>query len=212
MNAPFFRILRGGLLLCLASLPGCTAAVRTDSANSYLIVDSLTAASGAKPDSFGGSLASDVLTYVKKDLGSGPVFVPTVFEDELQVTLHLGMKDPGTSTTPTTPSAANSITVTRYHVNFVRSDGRNTPGVDVPYPFDGAFTLTVGGSTASAVVPLVRLQAKIEAPLKALAGGNGAFAISTIAEVTFYGQDQMGRQVSVVGKISVTFADWGDPA
>ena len=64
----------------------------------------------------------------------------------------------------------------------------------------------------SAGLTLVRLQAKSEAPLKALIGGNGAFAISTIAEITFYGQDQAGREVSVTAKISVTFADWGDPA
>lgn len=207
------RSLRAGAIaLLLGGLPGCTAAVRNDAASSYLIIDSLQAAAGVKPDTFGGNLASDVLTYVKKDVGGLQVLVPTVFEDIAQVTLRLAMKDPGTATTPTAPSAANYITVTNYHVNFVRSDGRNTPGVDVPYAFDGAITLTVRDAAATVAMTLVRIQAKNEAPLKALAGGGGAFAISTIAEVTFYGKDQMGRDVSVVGKISVNFADWGDPA
>ena len=58
---------------------------------------------------------------------------------------------------------------------------------------------------------LVRVQAKQEAPLKALVGNGGAIAISTIAEVTFYGTDQAGRPVSVTGQISVDFNDWGDP-
>jgi len=196
----------------LVVLPGCTANTRNDSASSYLIVDSFLAASGVKPDTFGGTLASDVLTYVKKDVGGVQVLVPTVFEDSAQVTLRLGMKDPGTATTPTSPSSANYITLTQYHVNFLRSDGRNTPGVDVPYPFDGAVTVTVGASTAVAAMTLVRLQAKSESPLKALAGGNGSFAISTVAEVTFYGRDQAGREVSVVARISVNFADWGDPS
>ena len=32
-----------------------------------------------------------------------------------------------------------------------------------------------------------------------------------IAEVTFYGTDQAGNDVTVTGTISVTFADFGDP-
>jgi hypothetical protein len=59
---------------------------------------------------------------------------------------------------------------------------------------------------------LVRAQAKLEAPLKALRNGGSAIVISTIADITFYGQDQNGNQVSVTGSISVNFADWGDPA
>ena len=35
--------------------------------------------------------------------------------------------------------------------------------------------------------------------------------ISTLADVTFYGQDQTGRAVSVTGTIGVNFADWADP-
>ena len=117
-----------------------------------------------------------------------------------------------TAASPTTPTTANYITVTQYHVSYIRSDGRNTPGVDVPFPFDGALTVTVGASAATASLTLVRLQAKNEAPLRNLVGGNGALAISTIAQITFYGTDQTGRAVSVTGNISVNFADWGDPA
>jgi hypothetical protein len=35
--------------------------------------------------------------------------------------------------------------------------------------------------------------------------------LSTIAEVTFYGADQAGRAVQVVGRIGVNFANWSDP-
>ena len=213
MNRCLSRTLTAGALSAmLIAASGCTSAVRSDSASSYLIIDTLQAAAGVKPDTFGGHLASDVLTYVKKDVGGTQVLVPTIFEDIGQATFRLGMKDPGTTATPTAPSSANFITITQYHVNYVRSDGRNTPGVDVPYPFDGAVTLTIGASTATAAVTIVRLQAKTEAPLKALVGGNGAFAIATVAEITFYGKDQAGHEVSVTGKISVNFADWGDPA
>ena len=88
--------------------------------------------------------------------------------------MHLGLKDPGSSDSPTSPTTANFITVTRYHVDYVRADGRNTPGVDVPFPFDGAMTLTVGAGNATGSFELVRVQAKHEAPLMALRGGGGA--------------------------------------
>jgi hypothetical protein len=213
MSRSRFRPERGAALVLLAAmLSACTATTRTDTANSFLMIETLAAASGARPDTFGGNLASDVLTLVKRDVGGTQVFVPTVYEDLARVTFRLGMKDPGSTESPTTPSSANFITVTRYRVDYIRADGRNTPGVDVPFGFDGAVTLTVGGATATAAMTLVRIQAKNEAPLKALVGGNGAQAISTIAQITFYGKDQAGRDVSVAGQISVNFADWGDPA
>jgi len=101
----------------------------------------------------------------------------------------------------------NSITITQYHVEYIRSDGRNVQGVDVPFAFDGAVTVTVAG-TATVPFTLVRIQAKQEAPLAALAFGGGANTITTIARVTFYGHDQNGREVSVSGNIEVSFSDW----
>jgi hypothetical protein len=82
----------------------------------------------------------------------------------------------------------------------------------VPYSFDGAATGTIGADGSVLTFVLVRAQAKLEAPLRALRGGGGAIVISTMAEVTFYGADQNGNTVSVTGTISVNFADWGDPA
>jgi len=34
--------------------------------------------------------------------------------------------------------------------------------------------------------------------------------ISTIAQVTFYGHDQTGRNVSVSGQLNVNFSNYGD--
>jgi len=36
--------------------------------------------------------------------------------------------------------------------------------------------------------------------------------ISTIAQITLYGRDQAGNDVSVTGTMSVNFADWADPS
>jgi hypothetical protein len=173
---------------------------------SYLIVSLLQAASGAKSATFSTFLESDVVTNVK---GTGTTLVPTVYEDMGQVALSMAMKDPVTVFEPT---ATNTITVERYHVDYVRTDGRNTQGVDVPYSFDGAVTGTITSTGTTLVFVLVRAQAKLEAPLLALRGLGGAVIISTLAQVTFYGHDQAGNAVSVSGTISINFSDWGDPA
>jgi hypothetical protein len=59
------------------------------------------------------------------------------------------------------------------------------------------------------VITLVPAKAKLESPLLALRTQGGQVIISTIAEVTLYGTDQAGRDVSVLAKISVAFADYG---
>ena len=187
------RVRVAGAAVLLLSTISCGELSRQGSASTYLIVTSLEGSSGSTGTS-GGILESDVITVVDD--------VATIFSDGGEVTFTLATKDPGVGTSP-----QNYITIDRYRVRFVRSDGRNTEGVDVPYGFDGAFTVTVSG-TATGEFTLVRVQAKAEAPLKALAISGSV--ISTIAEVTFYGQDQTGRAVTASGRISVNFANWGD--
>jgi hypothetical protein len=184
----------------LLGTTSCTSMTRGSESNSYLIIDRLAAAAGGFDEDEETSLQSDVLTK-----GS-------VFEDVGLVTFRLALKDPGVPTVPNVMTTNNFITVNRYRVTYSRADGRNTPGVDVPHPFDGAFTVTVRAEgTAEATFPIVRVQAKAEPPLRNLIGNFGQGVISVIADVTFYGYDQTGRAVSVAGKISIDFADWGDP-
>jgi hypothetical protein len=188
------------VVLSLASV-SCGTVAREGTASSFLIIKALEGASGAQPGTFGATVSSDVLTVVQK--------VPTIFSDPGRVQLALALKDPGAPASPASPSQANWITVNRYHVRFIRSDGRNTEGVDVPYAFDSTVTATVADDTTIGFT-LVRLQAKEEAPLRALAVSG--VIVSTIAEVTFYGHDQTGRAVSVTGNIGVSFGNFGDPS
>jgi len=190
----------GITILAVAVISACGKMNTTGRSSSYLLIDVLQGASGAKPDTFSTVVQSDVQTK------------GGIFEDPGKVTMHIALKDPGTPSVPSSPSSANSVTVTSYHVVFRRSDGRNTQGVDVPFAFDGAATGTINATGSSLVFVLVRAQAKLESPLSELRGVGGAFIISTLADVTFYGQDQNGNQVSVTGTISVNFADWADPA
>lgn len=189
-----------GALALAVAVSSCGDQVRQGTASSYLIIASLEGASGAKPQTFGTIVSSDVVTVVNN--------VATFFADPGQVTFTLGLKDPGPASGPAAPTQNNFITVDRYHVRYVRADGHNIEGVDIPYAFDGAFTVTVVSGNTTAGFTLVRNQAKEEAPLKALQ--TNPIVVSAIAQVTFYGHDQTGREVSVTGNIDVHFANFGD--
>jgi hypothetical protein len=120
------------------------------------------------------------------------------------VTLHLVPKD-----FLIEPTSNNQVTLTRYHVTYRRADGRNTPGLDVPFGFDGAATGTVpptGALTLS--FELVRHVAKQESPLAQLVLSPNI--INTIADVTFYGTDLVGNAVSASGSMSIEFGNFGD--
>lgn len=188
-------------LVLTAGASGCGDVVREGTGTSFLIITDMDSFTGAEPNLFDQELESDVVTFVDD--------FPTVYSDGGRVRFRVGVKDAGGVGSPNAPTQNQFITINRYHVKYVRADGRNTPGVDVPYPFDGAFTVTVTSGEVEAVYTLVRAQAKLEAPLGSLA--KDPIVISTLAEVTFYGVDQTGHEVSAVGHISVHFANWADP-
>jgi hypothetical protein len=191
---------------------GCGEAVRTGRSPVSLVVNRVEAASGAEPEEFANQLASDVETYVEQQIDGEQVRIPTIFADPGVAEFSLSLKDIGPPGSPAAPSTNNAVTINRYRVSYRRTDGRNAPGVDVPYAFEGAGTITVvPGANASLGFELVRIQAKEEPPLRGMRGGGAAIAISAIADVTFYGRDQVGNEVSATGSIAVTFADWGDP-
>ena len=197
-----------------ASAASCGDVVRDGRSPVYLVIDQLTASRGAPtPGAYTGTLLSDVVTNVTTGGGcstSSPC--PTIYNDFGRVSLRMSPKDigPQTGTVPS-PSPNNEVTINRYRVTFQRSDGRNTPGVDVPYGFDGAATGTIpSGGTLTLDFELVRHVAKLEAPLVYLA--TNLNVISTIAEVTFYGRDQVGNEVNVTGHILINFANHGDPS
>jgi len=196
----------------IAGSVSCGDVVRNSRAPVLLVVDSLGAIRGtaAAGGTAVGSLASDVLTIVTSGgtcTTTNPC--PTIFTDSGQVGMHIVMKDIGQPGVTVDPSTNNAVTITRVHVAYHRTDGRNQEGVDVPYAFDTATTATItGSSTVSFGFQLVRIQAKQEPPLLALVS-NAQF-ISTIADVTFYGQDVVGNAISATGSIGVTFGNFGD--
>jgi hypothetical protein len=198
------------LVLGCAVSAGCGDVVRQGRAPVQLVITSLQAASGADPGSLGGTLLSDVVTVVERTVNGEETPVPTTFNDVGQVTMTLILKDPGQPGAPAAPTAINQVTISRYRVVYRRSDGRNTPGLDVPFPFDSGITFTVpAAGSVTAGFQLVRHTAKEEAPLAALRFNPDT--ITTLAEVTFYGQDQAGNDISASGTIGVDFGNFADP-
>jgi hypothetical protein len=205
------RLWRGVLFLAAAAVAGCGNNLVTAGRSPVgILIEQFLAAAGNTPSDFANTLRSDVVVNVESTVAGQDLIIPTVYDDMGRVICRLRFKDPGTPQSPASPTSANYITVTRYRVVYRRADGRNTPGVDVPYPFDGGATfsiLDIGSSTFT----LVRSQAKLEPPLLALRGLGGAVAISTVTELTLYGHDQAGNEVSERAEILITFADFGDP-
>jgi hypothetical protein len=173
------------LVAVITATASCGDVVRSNDSSVMLVVNSLTADGS-------NVLLSDVL------VGG------TVFNDPGLATLGVIMKNVAIG-----PTTNNNVTISRYHVHYRRADGRNTPGVDVPFGFDGAATVTIpAGGNGSVSFELVRHVAKKESPLVQLL--NEIRVINVIAEVTFYGRDQAGNDVSVVGAMQIDFANFGD--
>jgi hypothetical protein len=194
-------------LLASVAASGCGDVVTQGSGPVNAFVTRLEASSGAEPDKVSGTLNSDVITMVKKTINGAEARVPTIFSDGASATITINLKN---TVSPTEPTSMSQVTFTRYRVEFFRTDGRNQPGVDVPYGYDSAVTMTASpGAPGTAGFELVRHTAKTEAPLVALA--NNLQLISTICKVTFYGRDHAGNDVIAVGQMGVTFGNFGDP-
>jgi hypothetical protein len=174
-----------GLAVIVAATASCGDVVTSSDAPVMLVFNSLTAGGS-------GTFVSDVVSST----GS-------TFNDLGTAALAVSMKD-----ITVAPSTNNAVTIRRYRVAYRRADGRNAPGVDVPYPFDGAVTLTIlAGSTGTVTFEIVRHVAKEESPLAQLRFN--ANAIGTIADVTFYGTDRVGNDVAATGSMQITFTNLG---
>ena len=194
--------LSGAIALLTVSV-SCGDVVRQGRSPVYLVVDQLT----ATPGGLGSSgvkvhvLQSDVAVNSPAPCSTS---TPCIYNDGGEVELRALRKD----VSATAPTSNSEVTINRYHVSYRRADGRNTPGVDVPYGFDGAATGTTVDGTLKLTFEMVRHVAKLESPLIEL--GTNAAVITTIAEVTFYGRDQVGNDVSVSGSMQVDFGNFAD--
>jgi len=142
VTAKFVKLLFVVALVAVSS--ACGEFTREGRAPVVLVVDHLIVG-----DDEQGTLLSDVITK------------NSTFNDMAEVEMRLILKDPGPPGVTVGPSLLNAVTITRYRVEYRRSDGRNTQGVDVPYSFDSALTFNVpSDGSATGVFQLVRHAAK----------------------------------------------------
>jgi hypothetical protein len=199
------RVVTG--IAVFAATASCGDVVRSGRSPVLLVMDSLTGApsGGHGAGAFTQTLQSDVIVFLSSPAPCTPeAQCPAVFSDSGQAVLRLVPKDISVA-----PTSNNAVTITRYHISFRRADGRNVPGTDVPYGYDGAVTATVGESgTTTISFELVRHVTKEEPPLVQLTVNPSI--IHTIAEVTFYGADLVGNAITVTGIMSIEFGNFGD--
>lgn len=146
-----------------------------------------------------------------------PSNVGTPASDVASVTVAVRPKNPLNTVVP---QIAEAVFVEQYRVRFLRTDGRDVEGVDVPYSFSGALTQVVDIATSGGTplpIPLVRAQAKQEPPLRnlrnliaVLPGPNGGILNPTVtmtAEITIFGRTTAGEPVSDTARVTVDFVD-----
>jgi hypothetical protein len=186
-----------GLAMLAASifLPACNPLEDESRSNSILVVENVTGKDMSGTDA--GFLQSDVL---KTD--------NTIVADTAKATLSARLMDPapilGTS-------QYSDIMITRYVVSFSRTDGRNRPGADVPFPFEGSLsTLVRVDSTTSLDFVIVREAAKLEAPLVNLRDSAYGDILNMTAKIEFYGHDLADKAVKATGYLTVYFANYAD--
>jgi hypothetical protein len=197
-----------GLAALVAASVSCGDVVRQGSSPVFLVIDTLQGIRGGPTAGTPSStLISDVITNIVSPAPCAAATpCPTIFGDSGSVVLRAPLKDIGAGLAPT---SNNEVTINRVRVEYTRADGRNTPGVDVPYAFDSAVTGTItAGGTLTLGFELVRNVAKQEAPLAQLRTSSNF--ISSIATVTFYGVDRVGNAVTVTGQLQIEFGNFGD--
>jgi hypothetical protein len=107
-------------------------------------------------------------------------------------------------------SVYNNIMLDRYIVRFERSDGKNRPGVDVPYPIEGKLSALVEiGTSVKVSFVVVTINAKREPPLVNLVDGNDP-EIKATAIIELYGHDLAKNKVKATGYLQVFFNNYAN--
>ena len=194
--------MKKGALVALGALvlSGCNPDwVTQDESQVVLRIVNIVAETG------GGGADSGVGSVLNSDVS----VEGSIFNDNATLTVDLIAKN--RSLTDAGP--ANDVLLQRYEVNYIRSDGRNTQGVDVPVRISGPLNVLVHSAnedTETVGIVVVRHQAKAEPPLRNLGAGGGALVLTCIAEITIHGTTTAGEAVTATGRLQINFADFAD--
>lgn len=174
---------------------GCNPVEDDSDSGSLLILVSLT----------GTDAQGQEANYLQSDvIGSSGI----VTADEAKAVFKVQLLEPNSIMGP---SHFNNVVLNKYTVSYMRSDGRNQQGVDVPYSFEGALSTTIEiNTTVNVLFIIVREVAKLEPPLINLHEGRGEGVLQVTAKVEFYGHDIANRKVKAVGYLTIFFANYSD--
>ena len=202
-----------GVVAAALGAAGCGEVARTGRSPGFLVMERLEGASGADPDEFSTVVGSDVRTLVRKTIDGQEILVPTIFMDPGRVLLSLGAEEPRHGGV-----AHRALGAERHHRQPLPG---GLPALRRPqHPRDRrALCLRRRhdrhGASRRGRGRLLRTgpgrRQERESPLNRMVDDGGVQAFSTIAEVTFFGRDQAGNEVTLSGNITVSFADYGDP-
>jgi hypothetical protein len=198
------RAALGAIALAMVVLPsgGCTPdwAENNDS-NVILRIVKITGSTGG--DS-AGSGVDDVL--------NSDVF--PVFNDNATLELQVIPKN---QSADLNLGQLNDVLLESYEVRYLRTDGLDREGADVPYRITGPLATQVeANQIVQASIVVVRHQAKEEPPLRNLrfligtGAGGGEDIVSIIARITVFGRTTSGKAVTATGSLQINFADFAD--
>ena len=158
----------------------------------------------------GTDIDGNVVNYLQSDVQriDDQTGQPYITADSAKATLRVSLLDPS----PTVDASQyNRVTINRYVVSYSRSDGYNTPGVDLPYSFEGSLSNQIDvGSTSIIAFIVIREVAKLEQPLINLVEGGEEGVLQLTARVDFYGQDMANNKVKATGYLSIFCANYTD--
>ena len=130
-------------------------------------------------------------------------FSTFVCEDEVDVAVRVVLKNPNTP-----GSVASDVLLDSYEIKYIRSDGRGTEGVDVPYRITGPLAVLVESEgEATFALEVVRRQAKLDPPLTNI---QQTTILTVTAQITLFGKTTSEKRVTTTGSLQIDFADFGD--
>ena len=187
-----------GLAVLAIGLTACNPMENESESASRLVVERMQ----------GTNVEDQVSDYIQSDVIVVKSGAETIVADIGFATMSCRLLAPASTMGAST---WNDIAVTRYVVSYSRTDGRNTPGLDVPYPFEGNLSAVfkVGFSQEIAFV-IVREVAKEEAPLIGLRTFGAEGVLQVTAKVEFYGHDMANKAVKATGYIPIFFANYAN--
>jgi hypothetical protein len=176
---------------------------------SLLVVNSVTGFAGGEDGDEGTPLLSDTCDNPSTEPQDPDLC--SVFNDNAELEFGNQFLQIGPGAGLGGPTFLNDIVVNQYRVDYVRPNGRNTPGVDVPFGIDGRMNMRVpSNGTAVVSIVVVRHEAKREPPLSNLDIEPGEEVLTANAQMKFFGQDLAGRTASALGFLEIHFANYGE--